>query len=225
MSDRRGSIYTYAVTGLAALALSAGAAGCGSSHKTTSEASSAAPVKGTPASASVLQAPPISAAQLRQGSAQHRIKETIVAFYRAAWQNDAPSACGLFSAAGRAGFMHAASVSFPESMNKYSSCVHAMQVYNATLADSAQTTVANDPTFNTSALNSVGVEDVQIHGDHATAISPTNVAELINPKELALVRAGDRWMIDGSKSLNPSNLTHILKAATAKGLLSPRKGG
>lgn len=218
-------MYRHAVTGLALLAMCAGAAGCGSSQKATTDTSAAAPVKGTPASASPLQAPPISADELRLGSAQHRIKETIVAFYRAAWQNDASSACGLFSATGRAGFMHAAAVSFPESMNKYSSCQHAMQVYNATLADSAQTTVANDPSFNTSALNAVGVEDIEVHGDTATAISPTNVAELINPKQLDLVRSGERWMISGSKSLNPSNLEHILRAARAKGLLSPHKAG
>jgi hypothetical protein len=218
-------MYKHAVSGLAALALCAGAAGCGSSHKAKSDTSAAAPVKGTPASASVLQAPPISASQLRQGSAPQRITKTIVAFYRAAWQNDAATACGLFSAAGRAGFMHAAAVSFPQSMNKYSSCDHAMQVYNAMLADSAQTTVANDPTFNTSTLNAVGVEDIQIHGDSATAISPTNVAELINPKQLELVRSGERWMISGSKSLNPSNLARTLKAAKAKGLLSPKNGG
>jgi hypothetical protein len=225
MSNRSRATYKYALTGLAALAVSAATSGCGSSHSTASGRPASAFTSGTPVSESPLTAPPVSVAQLRQGSPEHRITETIVAFYRAAWQNDATAACKLFSAAGRAGFLHAAAVSFPQSMNKYSSCEHAMQVYNATLADSAQTTVSNDPSFNTSALNAVRVQDIQVHGDHATAISPTNVAELINPKQLDLVRAGDEWMLDGSKSLNPSNLKQILDKAQAKGQLTPKKSG
>jgi hypothetical protein len=209
---------------LAALALGSALAGCGSSR-------TGAQVTGTPAAqrsapgAEQLQAPPLSDAALQSGSPSHQITETIVAFYRAAWQDNATQACGLFTPAGRAGFMHAAAVSFPESINKYSNCEHAMEVYNATLADSEQTTEENDPTFDASALNNVGVALIQIHGRSATALAPTNVAELINPKRLYLVKSGQTWLIDGSKSLNASNLEKILAQAKAKGLLTPKRQG
>jgi hypothetical protein len=210
-----------AAGGVAALALCAAIAGCGSSeHAQTSTAALAAQT--TPAGTSVLQAPPITDAALSRGSQQHRIDQTIVAFYRAAWQDNASEACGLFSASGRAGFLHAAAVSFPQSMNKYSTCEHAMEIYNATLTDSAQTTVENDPSFSTAWLSTVAVQDIRIDGDSATAIAPTNVAELINPKQLSLVRSGSEWRISASKSLNASNLKKILGAAAAKGLLKPK---
>ncbi len=202
------------VTAAAALAASAVLAGCGQAGHTGSTLAAQTTPGGSP-----LQAPPVTDAALRTGSDEHRITEAIVAFYRAAWEDNAGQACGLFSAMGVKGFLHAAAISFPQSVNKYSTCQHAMQVYNATLADSAQTTAENDTAFSPNALNRVGVGAIELHGATATAIAPTNVADLINPKELDLVRQGDRWMIDGSRSLNPSNLQKILSQARARGLL------
>jgi hypothetical protein len=208
----------------ATLALGSALAGCGSSRAGDQ-------VTGTPAAqrsalgAQELQAPPLSDSSLQSGSSSHRITATIVAFYRAASQDNATQACGLFTPAGRAGFMHAAKVSFPESINKYSSCEHAMEVYNATLADSEQTTEDNDPAFDPSALNNVGVALIQIHGSSATALAPTNVADLINPKRIYLVKTGQEWLIDGSKSLNASNLEKILAQAKAQGLLTSKRQG
>lgn len=209
MSARR-LISAAVVAGLCAVA-----AGCGSSNSKLAAQTTPA---GNP-----LQAPQVTDVALRTGSDQHRITETIVAFYRAAWTDNASEACGLFSTSGAKGFMHAAAVSFPQSINKYSNCEHAMQIYNATLADSAETTQENDTAFNPSALNKVGVAAIQQHGSSATAIAPTNVADLINPKQIELVRTGDHWMISGSKSLNGSNLQKILSQAKAQGLLKRTK--
>jgi hypothetical protein len=194
----------------------AGLSGCGAGHRAGSTPAASA---SAPAGVNPVAVPPITGAQLESGPATAQITATIVAFYRAAWQDQAQTACSLFSPAGVTGFMHAAAVSFPESMNRYSTCEHAMEIYNASLADSAQTTIENDPTFSTSTLDNVEVAYIHVHGDTASAIAPTNVAELINPKRIDLVRTGDRWQINDSKSLNASNLRHILLSAEAEGKL------
>jgi hypothetical protein len=200
-----------------------GASGCGSSRHADPQAQSTTPAAFNSAGANPLAVPPVTDTALEHGSAPSQITKTIVAFYRAAWQDNATQACSLFSPAGVAGFMHAAETSFPQSVNGQSTCEHAMEIYNASLGDSASTTEENDPSFSPNAIANVGVADVQIAGATATAIAPTNVTDLINPEQFHLVRAHDHWLIDGSSSLNASNLPKILAEAKAKGELRPKK--
>jgi hypothetical protein len=208
-----------------AVLLGLAVAGCGSSSPATSAKTiTATPSAFTSTSANPVAVPPVSDAALVRGSAQHQITQAIVAFYRSAWEDDATQACALFSPTGRAGFMHAASISFPQSINKLSTCQHAMEIYNATLGDSATTAEDNDTSFSTSALDHVGVAGIRIVGATASAIAPTNVVDLINPERFVLVRLGGRWLINGSQSLNKSNLGQILARAKAKGELTPKKG-
>jgi hypothetical protein len=209
---------------IGALAVGALLAGCGSS----AQSSRTATAKGTPASYNAGQAnpvatPPLPLSTLERGSAQHQITEAIVAFYRAAWEDDASGACDEFSPAGVAGFMHAAKLSFPDSVNRYSTCEHAMEIYSAALGESISTAQDNDSSFNASALDNVGVEEIRVHGDSATAIAPTNAVEVINPEQIVLQRLHGRWLIEASHSLNKSNLPAILAKAKAEGKLKPHK--
>src|SRR5580658_2992895 len=120
-------------------------AGCGSVHKKTNPyASSATPAAFNSPGADPLVVPPVSHTSLEHGSSSQQITETIVAFYRAAWQGNTTQACSLFSAEGLAGFMHAAETAFPQSVNGQSTCEHAMAIYNAALGDSASTAEDND---------------------------------------------------------------------------------
>lgn len=212
---------------MAGLLLAASAAGCGAGSHATGK-SATATTSGTPAaftspSANPVAEPPLADAALTRGSSQRQIAETIVAFYRAAWEDDATEACDLFSPAGAAGFMHAASMSFPQSVNKLSTCEHAMEIYNAALGESASTAQDNDDSFNPSALDNVGVAEITVDGDSATAIAPTNVVDLINPEQIVLQRVDGRWLISASHSLNKSNLPAILARAKAKGELTPTR--
>jgi hypothetical protein len=211
---------------VAAAALAIGAAGCGSGGRTSASRTTTTPTAYTAAAAAganPVAVPPVTAGQLESGSAQHQITEAIAAFYRAAWEDNAAGACALFSPAGRAGFMHAAAMSFPSSVNKSSTCEHAMEIYNAALTESAQTTADNISGFSTAALDNVTAAEIRVTGTTATAIAPTNIAALINPMRFLLVRVGHRWLINGSRTLNKSNLAAILKRAQASGQLTPRK--
>jgi hypothetical protein len=211
----------------AAIAVAVGAGACGAGHGAgeagNPRTASAAQRGPTDPSANPVAVLPVAEADLAGGPAAHQITETIVAFYRAAWQNQPVTACGMFSHNGVAGFLRAARVSFPESVNRYSTCTHAMEIYSATLGDSAANTVAADPTFSTASLDNVGVAFIHVAGGVASAVAPTNVAELIKPKRISLVRDAGRWRIDSSKSLNASNLKQILQAARARGALSAHK--
>jgi hypothetical protein len=166
---------------------------------------------------------PVSALQPLTGSARRQITETIAAFYRAAWQNDATHACGLFSPAGRAGFMRAAAISFPQSVNQFSTCTKAMQIYNASLGVSISNLQQSDPTVSGAALNHVNAGNITIKGITASAIAPLNAEPMINPKLIMLVRAGGRWLINGSQSLSKSDLPKILAQARKSGALKPGK--
>jgi hypothetical protein len=98
-----------------------------------------------------------------------------------------------------------------------------MAIYNAALGDSATNAEEADPSFSTAPLDNVGVAEIRIKGDTASAIAPTNIVELINPQLFLLTRVGSRWYINGSASLNKSNLPAILAKAKAKGLLTPHR--
>jgi hypothetical protein len=200
-------------------ALAAG--GCGTSHH------KAAVAKTTSASlaagANPVAAPPFTDAALSTGTAQHQITATVAAFYRAAYENDALRACSLFSPNGLTGFMRAAAVSFPASINKFSTCKEAMQIYNASLATSITNLQNSDPSVSGAALNNVTVGRIKLHGGVATAIGPLNALPMVNPKQISLVRLAGRWLIDGSYSLSKSNLPAILKRAGAEGKLKPKR--
>jgi hypothetical protein len=182
---------------LAGLVLSAAVAACGASHHA---AGTLQTPTAKPPGAGPLRVPPISDAALSTGDRQHRITETIVAFYRAAWQDDPARACSLFSPAGITGFMRAAAVSFPGSVNRYSSCTHAMQIYSASLGVSVSSLQQSDPSVSGEILDNVGVANIRIHGDRATAVAPTNAVPIVGAKLISLVRTGGRWQIDGSRS-------------------------
>jgi hypothetical protein len=213
-----------AALALGAVALTAVATGCGTTRlQTKASADSATPTAFKTPGASPLLYPPITDAALRRGSASHQVAETILAFYRAAWQDDPSNACARFSPKGLAGFMRAAGTAFPQAVTKQSTCEHAMEIYNAALGDSASTTQENDPSFTTAALDNVGATAIHVSGNTATAIAPTNVVDLINPERFYLSRTGSEWRIDGSASLNRSNLPKILAHAKSAGeLRKPR---
>jgi hypothetical protein len=199
------------------------AAGCGSATVHTSRAADGTPAAFTSASANPVAVPPVSRSALATGTDAHRITETIVDFYRSSWQGQPTVTCGLFTPAGVAGFMHAAEVAFPQGVVHTSTCEHAMSIYSAALGDSATNAEQADPSFSTAPIDNVGVAEIRIHGDAATAIAPTNIVELINPQLFLLRRSGARWYINGSASLNKSTLPQVLARARAKGLLTPKR--
>jgi hypothetical protein len=208
-----------------ALALALALAGCGGSASVGGGGAQARQAQAAlaPASgANPVAAPPIGDVALTTGTQVQRIRHTVAAFYRAAWEDDAQGACALFSPAGRAGFMRAAKISFPASINRFSTCAEAMKIYNATLTASIEELQNSDPSVSSSALNDVAVGDVAIHGAAATAIGPTNALPMINPKRISLVRSGPRWLIAGSYTLNKSTLPQTLKHAEQKGAFRRR---
>jgi hypothetical protein len=214
------------ITIIGAVALTAALAGCGSSGPNQGQGTATAtatPAAYTTKTANPVAAPPLGVAALEQGSTRHQITEAIVTFYRGAFEDDATAACGEFSPAGVTGFMHAAKTAFPQSINRFSTCVHAMEIYSAALGESVSTAQDNDPSFNASALDNVGVEEIRVHGDSATTIAPTNAVEVINPEQIILERLHGRWLIEASHSLNKSNLPAILAKAKAEGKLKPHK--
>jgi hypothetical protein len=205
---------TPAVTMLAL----ATAAGCGSS---SSPATSAR--QGSPASIQVTQPPTtFDVRDLVTGNAGRQITATIVTFYRATWQGNGSLACSLFSPAGVTGFMKAAQVAFPNTVNGKFTCPQAMSYFHATLADSVSTLQQAGVNVSGNVLDNVGVQHIVVHGATATAQAPEDVAEFIKPKLFQLVRLNGRWLIEGSKKLGKT-LPQLLAQAKAKGELRAKQ--
>jgi hypothetical protein len=206
-----------AITVLAAFALGAAITGCGSSAKSASSASGKSPT-----SIQDLQAPAIDVRDLLTGTPQHEITATIVTFYKATWLDDRSLACSMFSPAGEKGFMASAKVAFPYTVTAHFTCEQVMSYYNATLADSADNLQQSGLNVSGNILEDVGVKDIVVHGDTATAQAPENVEEFIKPKLFVLQRLNDRWEIEGTKSLGKT-LPQLLAQAKAKGQLKTKK--
>jgi hypothetical protein len=214
--------------GLAALALAAGATGCGGGGGSSSRSLPGSTSAASPASTSATQSqpqvtaprpPPVADLKPAAGPIRNQITATIVSFYRAAWQNQAALACSLFSSTGLAGFMHASQQAFPGSINRASTCTHAMQVFNAALADSVNMLQQEGVDTSGDALDKVGVQDVRAIDNFATAIAPVGVELIIKPKRISLVRLEGRWLIAGSHSLTTTP-AQLLAEARANGELS-----
>jgi hypothetical protein len=201
---------------LAVLALTAAATGCGSGARARTAASHA-----SPSSIQVTQPPAIDVRDLTTGNAAQQITSTIVTFYRATWQNNRTLACSLFSPTGLTGFMKAARVAFPYTVNAKFTCEQAMAYFNATLADSANTLQQAGVNVSGNILNNVGVQHILVHGATATAQAPENVAEFIKPKLFMLVRLKGQWLIEGSKKLGKT-LPQLLAQAKRNGELHPK---
>jgi hypothetical protein len=199
--------------------LAVAAAGCGSATVHAPKAADGTPAAFTSASANPVAVPPVSGAALSTGTDPRRITQTIVDFYRSSWQGQPTVTCGLFTPAGVAGFIHAAEQAFPQAVVPTSTCEHAMSIYSAALGDSATNAEQADPSFTTAPLDNVRVAEIRVRGDAATAIAPTNIVALF-----LMRRSGGRWYINGSASLNKSNLPKILDKARARGLLTPKRG-
>lgn len=204
---------------MVAVALGGALAGCGGGGGGGNAAptTTATPAAAVNPAANPVAAPPIGGVALTTGSAVHQITTTVAAFYRAAWENNAAGACSLFSPTGMSGFMRAAKVSFPASVNSESTCADAMKIYNATLAASVQNLQDGSPSVTGSSLNSVTIGKIHIQGNVATAIGPLNALPEINPKLIRLVKMGRHWLIDGSYSLSKSNLPELLKQSAKAG--------
>jgi hypothetical protein len=182
----------------AALAVLVGACGgqqAPAAHRSASASSVRSHTSGTTATA------PTSALALGTGTAAQQIIATATAFYRAVWQDQPRLACSLFSPRGRAGFMHAAKVSFPASVNGLSTCVEAMRIYHAALEVSVATLRQSDPAFNPATLDRASFGQLRIEGSRASADGPLNTEPEIKPKRLAFVRLRGRWLIDGSSPI------------------------
>lgn len=158
---------------------------------------------------------------LERGSSAQQIAATIVSFYRATWQNQRSVVCSLFSPAGVTGFLKAAKVAFPSTVNSTTTCEQAMTYFNATLTDSVNTLQQAGVNVSGNVLDNVGVQNITVHGTSATAQAPEGVEEFIKPKLFTLVRVNNRWLIDGTSALGKT-LPQILGAAKAKGELRPK---
>jgi hypothetical protein len=204
-------------TGVAALAVTVGMCACGNT-KQASRPTGYAPAAATQA------APPSAVNQLdlASGSPEHQISATIAAFYRATWRGEGSAACSLFSPTGVAGFLKAAKVAFPNSINPTTSCSQAMAFFHAGLADSVDSLQQSGVNVSGDILNHVGVKDIRISGGAAAAEAPENVQVFVKPKRFLLVRQGGRWLIKGSQKLGKT-LPQILATATARGELRARK--
>jgi hypothetical protein len=203
-------------TSVAALAVTAGMCGCGNT-KHVSSSTRYAPAAATQSA----QAPPVNQLDLASGNDQHQISATIAAFYRATWQGQGSAACSLFSATGVAGFMKAAKVAFPNSINPTTSCTQAMAFFHAGLADSVDTLQQSGVNVSGDILNHVGVKDIRVSAGTAAAEAPENVQVFIKPKRFLLVRQNGRWLIEGSQKIGKT-LPQILATAKAKGELRPK---
>ena len=207
-----------AITTLAVIALGAAATGCGSSAKSASSTT-----KGkSPTSIQDVQAPAVDVRDLLTGTPQQEITATIVTFYKATWQDDRALACSMFSAAGEKGFMASAKVAFPYTVTSHFTCEEVMSYYNATLADSVDNLQQAGVNISGNILEDVGVKDIVVHGDTATAQAPENVEEFIKPKLFVLQRLNDRWEIEGTKELGKT-LPQLLAQAKAQGKLRAKK--
>jgi hypothetical protein len=186
------SVITVAAIG-AALML----AGCGGSNASNFASSTSTTSNGGPAIDSA-----VNVVALSIGSNQQQITSTIQAFYRATWENDTVGACSLFSANGARGFMAAAKVAFPGSVNSATTCPEIMRTFNASIVQQVQTLQDDDVSVDGDALNQVGVADVKVSGDKATAQAPEQVGVLIAPKLFHMVYVNKRWLIDSSSNLS-----------------------
>jgi hypothetical protein len=198
------------------LALATAVTGCGASSTPQPSASAS---HASPTSIQVTQQPAtIDVRNLETGSAAHQITSAIVTFYRATWQANGSLACSLFSPAGVTGFMKAAQVAFPDTLNGKFTCPQAMAYFHATLADSVNTLQQAGVNVSGNVLDNVGVQHIAVHGATATAQAPEGVPEFIKPKLFMLVRVNSRWLIEGSKKLGKT-LPQLLAQAKAKGQL------
>jgi hypothetical protein len=152
---------------------------------------------------------------LLTGSPQQQITATIVTFYKATWQDDRALACSMFSPAGEKGFMQSAKIAFPYTVNSHFTCPEVMSYYNATLADSVDNLQQAGVNVSGNILEDVGVKDIVVHGNTATAQAPENVEEFIKPKLFTLQRLNDRWQIEGTKALGKT-LPQLLAQAKAR---------
>jgi hypothetical protein len=202
------------VKALATIAVAAAVGGCGNSSDQTTPAAA----QRSPTAIQVTQSPVINEVALSTGSASKQISGTISAFYRATWHNQGSAACSLFSPAGVTGFLQAAKVAFPQSVNATTSCPQAMAFFNADLADSVNTLQQSGVNVSGNVLDNVGVQHIAVHGDLATAEAPQGVPEFIKPKRFLLVRRHGRWLINGSQKLGQT-LPQVLAAARASGRL------
>ncbi|HWF53038.1 MAG TPA: hypothetical protein VG223_00355 [Solirubrobacteraceae bacterium] len=212
MTRATNAIRAGSMVAVAAASLAVG--GCGSGNQTPSSAQKAA------SSIQVTQAPSINEVDLATGSDQQQITKTIRAFYKATWQDDASAACSLFSPAGLTGFMQSAKVAFPDSINAASTCPDAMRFFNADLADSASQLQQSGVNISGNVLEVVGVKDIKVEGNAATAQAPEGVEEFIQPKTFTLVRHDGRWLINGSHKIGQT-LAQLLAEAKAKHELVP----
>jgi hypothetical protein len=195
------------------LALAA-ATGCGSSTSPKQSATHASPT-----AIQVTQQPAaVDVRDLETGPTAQQITSTIVTFYRATWQNNRSLACSLFSPAGVTGFLKAAQIAFPQTLNAKFTCEQAMSYFNATLADSANTLQQAGVNVSGNVLDNVGVQHITVRGATATAQAPEGVSEFIKPKLFLLVHLNGRWLIEGSKKLGKT-LPQLLAQAKAKGKL------
>ena len=207
-----------AITTLAVFALGAALTGCGSSAKSASSKTS----HKSPTSIQVVQPPAVEVRNLLTGSAQQQITSTIVTFYRATWQDNRALACAMFSPAGEKGFMQSAKIAFPYTVNAHFTCEEVMSYFNATLADSADNLQQAGVNVSGNILDDVGVNDIVVHGNTATAQAPEAVEEFIKPKLFTLQRLNGRWQIEGTKALGKT-LPQLLAQAKAQGKLEPKK--
>jgi hypothetical protein len=204
-----------AITTLAVLALGLAATGCGAGDKSASSGKSATSIQD-------VQPPAVDVRNLLIGTAQQQITATIVTFYRATWQDNRTLACSMFSPAGEKGFMQSSKIAFPYTVNAHFTCEQVMSYFNATLADSADNLQQAGVNVSGNILDDVGVKDIVVHGNTATAQAPENVEEFIKPKLFTLQRLNGRWQIEGTKELGKT-LPQLLGAAKAKGELRAKK--
>jgi hypothetical protein len=203
---------------VALTALTATAAGCGSSASTQQ----APPTQRAAPTAQITATPAVNVLALGTGSDAQRITATIQAFYRSTWQGHGAAACSLFSPNGSSGFISAAKIAFPQSVNTTTSCAQAMSLFNATLGNSVTTLQQAGVHVSGNVLNSVGVSQIRVGGAQATAQAPQGVEGLIKPKLIVLVRQGNRWLIDSSHKIGQT-LPQMLAAARTHGQLRPKR--
>lgn len=203
---------------VATVAAGAALAGCGSGG---GAGSSAASHSGT--QIQVTQTPAPNVVGLVSGTTPQRIAATISTFYRATWENQGAVACSLFSPNGSSGFLQAAKVAFPSSVNQVTTCPDAMKIFNATLADTVDGLQQAGVNVSGNILDNVGVNHIHVQGNRATAEAPQGVEALIKPKLFLLVRVHNRWLIDGSRKIGKT-LPQLLAAAKAQGKLRPKHG-
>ncbi len=199
---------------IAAVTLGLVVSGCGASSGTSTVGPGGKPA----ASIQLTKAPAVNEVALVTGSAPQQITATIQAFYRATWQNHGPAACSLFSPAGERGFMAAATVAFPETVNTTTTCPQVMAYFAADLSDSADNLQQSGVNVSGNILDKVGVSHIKISGSNATAQAPEGVEEFIKPKIFLLTHTGGRWLISGSKKIGQT-LAQMLAAAKAQGKL------